>query len=238
MYFSSMKKIYTLAVLLVHATIFSQHKALTEDGKEVVLFENGTWKFINESDAKVLETIPTNQNVFEKSKTAGFLLKSKKLDVGIYFDPKKWKLAPQNISPHVEYFFTERNTADGYFGFMMTEKVQIATLKNLKELILENIKRNVDYFRLKESEYRTVNGLKVLFIRYAANTKGMDFEYAGNYYINSDGYTGVVGFSSQKVFEKSFSEIQELINGISISKKQEVTEVIEYTSPPPPMKPK
>ncbi|MBH1959720.1 MAG: hypothetical protein I8H68_06390 [Flavobacteriia bacterium] len=228
-----MKKIFTLAILLQSLTFIAQQRALTEDGKEVVLFDNGTWKFVNESDAKALETIVTNNNLFEKPKTASFLMKSKKLDVGVYFDPKKWKLATQNISPHVEYFFTDRANTEGLFGFMMTEKVQIATLKNLKELIIENVTRNVDFFRLKDSEYRTVNGMKVLFIRYAANTKGMDFEYAGNYYINSDGYAGVVGFSSQKMFEKSFGDIQELINGISITPKQEVSEVNEYTSPPP-----
>ena len=233
-----MKKIFTLAILLQSLTFIAQQKALTEDGKEVVLFDNGTWKFVNESDAKVLETIVTNNNVFEKTKTASFLMKSKKMDVGVYFDPKKWKLATQNISPHVEYFFAERNSNDGYFGFMITEKVQIATLKNLKDLIIENVNRNVDYFRLKESEYRTVNGVKVLYIRYAANTKGMDFEYAGNYYINSDGYAGVVGFSSRKMFENSFGAIQELINGISLVSKQEVSEANEYTSPPPLMKSK
>ena len=233
-----MKKIFTLAVLLQSLTFIAQQRALTEDGKEVVLFDNGTWKFVNESDAKVLETIVTNNNLFEKPKTASFLMKSKKLDVGVYFDPKKWKLATQNISPHVEYFFTDRGNTEGLFGFMMTEKVQIATLKNLKELIIENVNRNVDFFRLKESEYRTVNGMKVLYIRYAANTKGMDFEYAGNYYINSDGYAGVVGFSSQKMFENSFGAIQELINGISLVSKQEVLEANEYTSPPPPMKSK
>ncbi|UFK98034.1 hypothetical protein [Kaistella faecalis] len=233
-----MKKIFTLAVLLQSLTFIAQQRALTEDGKEVVLFDNGTWKFVNESDAKALETIITNNNLFEKSRNASFLMKSKKLDVGVYFDPKKWKLATQNISPHVEYFFTDRSNTEGSFGFMMTEKVQIATLKNLKELIIENVSRNVDFFRLKESEYRTVNGMKVLFIRYAANTKGMDFEYAGYYYINSDGYAGVVGFSSQKMFESNFDAIQELINGISLSPKQELSETIEYTSPPPPMKSK
>ena len=230
-----MKKIFTLAVLLQSVTFIAQQRALTEDGKEVVLFDNGTWKFVNESDAKALETTITNNNLFEKSRNASFLMKSKKIDVGVYFDPKKWKLATQKISPHVEYFFAERNSNDGYFGFMITEKVQIATLKNLKDLIIENVNRNVDYFRLKESEYRTVNGMKVLYIRYAANTKGMDFEYAGNYYINSDGYAGVVGFASQKVFEQSFGAVQELINGISVTPKEDVKETVEYKSPPPPM---
>ncbi|MGZ5189331.1 MAG: hypothetical protein ACXWB5_07855, partial [Kaistella sp.] len=127
-----MKNTFTLAVLFLSLNIFSQQKALTEDGKEVVLFDNGTWKFVNESDAKVLENIPTNENVFEKTKAASFLLRSKKIDVGIFFDPKKWKLATQNISPHVEYFFTERSGTEEHFAFVITEKVQIATLKNLK----------------------------------------------------------------------------------------------------------
>ena len=92
-----MKKIFTLAVLLQSLTFIAQQRALTEDGKEVVLFDNGTWKFVNESDAKVLETIVTNNNVFEKTKTASFLMKSKKMDVGVYFDPKNGNL-PHRIS--------------------------------------------------------------------------------------------------------------------------------------------
>lgn len=230
-----MKKIITLSVFLIPFLGFSQTKALTDEGKEVILFDNGTWKFVNESDSKTLETISNNPTIFEKHKDASFLFKSKKINVGLYINPKKWNVSTQNVSQNVEYFFTETDSSNSLYGFLMSEKIQIATLKNLKDIILESVQKRVDYFRLKESEYRTVNGLKVLYLRYAANIKGIDFEYAGNYYINDSGYCGIVGFCSQKDFEENFPKISEFLNGISLAQKQEITETIEYTSPPPPM---
>ena len=231
-----MKKIFILSIFLTNSFVFSQTKGLTDDGKEVVLFDNGTWKFVNESDAKTLETITTNDFLFKKSKDAGFLMRSKKLDMGIYYNPSKWKISSEKISPYVEYMFRSVEN-DQLFGMMITEKIQMPTLKNLKDILIMNVQRSADYFRLKESEYRTVNGLKVLYMRYMANSKGLDFEYIANYYINDSGYCGIVSFSAQSSFEKNLPQMEELINGISIAKKEEVIDVI-YSSPPPPMKPK
>jgi hypothetical protein len=42
----------------------------------------------------------------------------------------------------------------------VSESIEIPTLKNLKDLQVSLIEKRADYFKLKESEYRTVNGLK------------------------------------------------------------------------------
>ncbi|WP_234111312.1 MULTISPECIES: hypothetical protein [Chryseobacterium] len=233
-----MKKTTILITLLLNTLVISQTKAVTENGKEVVLFENGTWKFVNESDVKSLETIITNETIFEKSRDATFLIKSKKIDAGLYFNPIKWKIATNTNKalPYSEYIFTHQNNLNNVMALMSTENIPISTFRNLKELILSNIQKNADYFRLKDSEYRTVNGLKVLYLRYALNTKGIDFEYAGYYYMNDEGYTGVIGFTSQRDFEKYLPEILKLINGISKAERQEGNESLQYTSPPPPMR--
>jgi len=218
------------------AVCFSQIKGLTEDGKEVVLFENKTWKFVNESDATTLESITTNDKTFERDKSATFLIKSKKINSGVYFNPKEWKLSTQTSFPLVEYMFTQVDTDPQVVGFLLTEKVQIPTYKNLKDIVITNIQRTADYYRLKESEYRMVNGLKFLYLRYVANMKGMDFEYAVYYYLETDGYTAFTVFSSQKVFEKHFAKAQQLLNGL-VAVPLGTKEVI-YSSPPPPMQPK
>lgn len=231
-----MKKLVTLAIFCANIGVFSQIKALTEDGKEVILFENSTWRFVNESDSLAMETIGKNEGIFEKSKNSTFLLKSKRLDVGIYINPKKWKVSNKADSPYVEYVFSGTNIDNLTAGFLLTEKVQISSLKNLKDLILTNVQKNADYFRLKTSEYRTVNGLKVLYLRYIANVKGMDFEYAAQYYMDNEGYTGIGGFSPQKNFDSNSEQIQELLNGLWLTQKAEVSEKVEYSAPPPPMR--
>ena len=65
-----MKKLIILTIFLWAYNAEAQTKAITDEGKEVILFENGTWKFVNESDAKTLETITTNETAF--SKEAGY----------------------------------------------------------------------------------------------------------------------------------------------------------------------
>ena len=76
-------------------------------------------------------------------------------------------------------------------------------MKNLKELIVTSTKNRADYFRLKESEYRTVNGLKVLYLRYIANTKGIDFEYQMYAYLANGGYCSVSGYAYAKYFDQN-----------------------------------
>ena len=228
-----MKKIFLFAILFYSIPVFSQIKGLTEDGKEVVLFEDRTWKFMNESDDIALETIKLNSAIFEKDKKATFLIKSKKLNMGIYFNPKEWKVTSQSSSPYIEYMFNRINVEQQAIGFLLTEKIQIPTYKNLKDIVIANIQRNADYFRLKESEYRTVNGLKVLYLRYVANTKGLDFEYMVYYNLEDDGYAGVTVFSAEKEFEKYLPVFQQFLNGLVAVEKG--SEVIEYRSPPPPM---
>lgn len=229
-----MKRIFFFTIIFTNIFAFAQTKALTDDGKEVVLFDDGTWKFVNDSDSLSLITIKTNPTNFEKSKDATFLIKSKKFDIGLYFNPKKWEISAKTNSPFTEYLLRRTENENSLVGIMVTEKIAIPTLKSLKDVILAGLQSRVDYFRLKESEYRTVNGLKVLYLHYIANTKGLDFEYGSYYYLDEIGYCGIVSFSMQKDFENNFPKMQEFLNGITLTLKKEK---VEYSSPPPPMKP-
>ncbi|TXF75113.1 hypothetical protein [Chryseobacterium sp.] len=230
-----MKKILPLITLLVGFYGSAQVKGVTEDGNEVILFDNGTWKFVNESDAQTLEKIDENPAVFGRNTDQSILLKSSRLDAGIYYSPKKWEVSAQAVGSHIEYFLRDKNPDNPLFGFMTTEKLQIPDLKSLKNLMLEGIQKNVDYFRLKQSEYRTVNGLKVLYLRYAANVKGLDFEYGIYYYLTASGYCAVVFYCAQNEFVKNSVAAEQFLNGIVKTEKQKPIEII-YTSPPPPMR--
>jgi hypothetical protein len=177
-----------------------------------VRFENGTWKFTNDSDAKTLENIDTNPNAFVKDKSATFLMKSKGMNMGIYINPKEWVNYPTKINPAIEYTFLNKSADGEIVGMFTLEKLNIATLKNLKEVLISTIKSKSDYFKLITSEYRTVNNLKILYMRYKINTKGIDFEYEGYYYLNDDGYCGLISFTSQKNFDKEKSKMDSFIN--------------------------
>lgn len=233
-----MKKYLFLLLSVFSISIHSQIKALTEEGKEVVLFDNKTWKFINESDEKTLEEIKSNTQLFNKPTDATFLMKSKKMEIGIYFNPKKWKIINNGFSSaFIDYYFNNI-TDPSLFAIFGSENVPIQTLKNLKELVIAGVQRNADYFRLKESEYRTVNDIKVLHLKYSVNTKGIDFEYVGNYYLTPEGYGAITAYTFGNKFEERKTELENFINGITKtekSTKSDIVEEITYSNPPPPM---
>ncbi|RRQ46736.1 hypothetical protein [Chryseobacterium sp. SC28] len=226
-----MKKITIIFFALLYSFSSSQTKALTEDGKEVVLFDNKTWRFVNESDEKTMDEIITNNTIFNKSADATFLLKSQKLDSGIYFNPKQWKTVKADISPIAEYTFQDITSQS--YGVFVSEKAPIQTLKNLKNLIISNLQKRASFFRLISSEYRTLNGINVLFLEYIANIQGMDFHYMANYYLTEGGYTGVFSYTFENLFVSSKTKIESLINGLVKAERSKVKEVIEYTSPAP-----
>src|SRR6218665_351080 len=202
-----MKKTTTIFFLLIYSFSYSQVKALTEDGKEVVLFENKTWRFVNESDEKIVDEIVTNNTIFTKPTNATFLLKSQKLDAGIYFNPKQWKTVKADISPIAEYTFQDVSSQS--YGVFVSEKAPIQTLKNLKDLIISNVQKRASFFRFISSEYRTVNGIKVLFLEYTANFQGMDFHYLANYYLTENGYAGVFSYTFENLFVTSKTNIED-----------------------------
>lgn len=230
-----MKKLILTVASIISIGTSAQIKAVTDEGKEVVLFDNKTWKFVNESDEKTLETITTNENIFLKDKTATFLFKSKKVDAGIYINPKIWKRTSLFNNPLIEYTFANAET-ENLIGAFTTENVEVSSFKILKDLQISVIQKRADFFKLKESEYRTVNGLKVLYLRYIANSKGLDFEYEGYYYLTDGGYCSVMCYTFQKNFEKVKPKMDSFLNGLVETKKAETVEV--YETPPPPIQTK
>jgi hypothetical protein len=201
-------------------------KAISESGKEIVLFDDGTWRFAHDSDARTLETITTNPKSFSKSAELVKPAHSTKVNMVVYYDPAKWKAAPNRLH-NMEYFFTGQHNM---FGSLTTEKTQVPNLRIVKDLIVANVQQSVDYFRLKESEYRKVNGKTMLYMRYIANLRGLDFEYAGYYYITKMGFAMLVGYSMQNDFERNLPELQKFLNGFV-----EVDSPAEPLRPPPPI---
>jgi len=188
---------------------------------------------LNESDEKTLETISTNDQLFEKSKDATFLIRSQKIDAGLYFNPKAWRIIKDSQSSFLEYVFSNSSNPN-LFAIFSSENAPVQTLKNLKELVIAGVQKNVDYFRLKISEYRIVNDIKVLHLEYSANAKGLDFEYTGNYYLANEGYGSVIAYTFANKYEENKKTLDHFINGITKIDKSNVVDVIKVASPPPP----
>jgi len=195
--------------LMINSVCHAQIKAITETGEEVILYDDGTWKYTKKSDQKNKD-IKTNPQEFKKSKNSTFLLKSTKLNIGIWLNPKKWKFEKSIQNPDAEYELQLKG--EDLYGMVITEKIKIPLL-NLKNIAFENGRAAIPDLQIIKQEYRTINGLKVLMLKMEGSLQGINLTYYGYYFSNSNGTVQLLTYTSQDLVKEYFEDIEELLNG-------------------------
>jgi len=212
-----MKSIVLISFLATIAlTAKTQVKALTETGKQVILNDDGTWKYLEDSTADQgtisTDSIRVNTHKFSKTASANFLVKSNVFNVGVYIDPSKCIFTTHKdneVNP--EYRFNLKN--GNAYGILMTEKTQIE-LPYMPEIALVNAEKEASDARIVNKEYRMVNNKKVLMLQMRATIRSIKFVYLGYYYSNENGTAQFLTYTTQNNFEKSQSEMEALLNGL------------------------
>lgn len=211
------KLLLSILFFFVLANIHAQTKALTENGKEVILYQNGIWKYTSDSTDKNLDTnnldsITVNSKPFTKAASASFLVKSNVFNTGVYIDPAKWAFSTRKDNDvNIEYRF-ELKAGDGY-GIMLTEKTPIS-LETMRQIALINAQKAAYDARIIKAEYRTVNGKKILCLEMRGTIKTIKVVYYNYYYSNANGTIQLVSFSSEALFDKNKNELEYLLNGL------------------------
>jgi hypothetical protein len=206
-----MKKTFLLLISLFFVNLTqAQQKAVTETGEEVILYDDGTWKYQNEDQASEKE-IPTNPKKLKKDKKSTFLLKSSNLNIGVYLNPKIWSFKKATDNPEAEY---ELQLKGGdLYGMIISEKIEIP-LETLKSIALENGKVAAPDLKIVKEEYRTVNGLKVLLLQLNGTMQGIKFSYYGYYFSSPNGTVQFITYTSQNLLDSYKPESEKLLNGL------------------------
>ncbi len=206
-----MKKIAVVLISLFFVNVMqAQKKAVTETGEEVNLYDDGSWKYVNE-DQLLEKEISTNTINFKKDKESIFLLKSKKLNVGVWLNPKLWSFEKSTNNSDAEYSLHLKG-ADLY-GMIISEKIEIP-LETLKSLAVKNAMDAAPDMKIVKEEYRIVNGIKVLLLQMNGTMQGVKFTYYGYYFSNTNGSVQFVTYTSKKLFESYKPKMESLLNGI------------------------
>ncbi|MEP6468038.1 MAG: hypothetical protein ABJB05_17130 [Parafilimonas sp.] len=210
----------TCIFLIFSFTVNAQLKGIDENGKSVLLFSNGTWRYDVDSlssNTPATDSISINHSVFSKPSTANFLIKSNVLNVGVYFNTTKWSVKPHGANEsEPEYRFELKNN-DGY-ALLLTERTQI-DIAEMRDIALLNAQKAAPDAKIVNSEYRQVNGLKMLCLEITGSTRSIKFKYFGYYYSNENGTVQLVTFSSQNLFNELKSDLQDILNGLIEVKK-------------------
>jgi len=198
-------------ILFSFSTTRAQINAITETGDQVVLLPDGTWRYQDENAASADE-IPVNDKKFVKDESSTFLVKSKKLNIGIWIDPKKWLFSKGTDSDAHEFQFDMKG--EDLYGMIVSEKVQIP-IETLKGIALENARGVAPDIRIVREEYRNVNGLDVLMMQMDGTIQGMKFVYYGYYYSNEEGTIQFLTYTGKNLFDEYKEEIEIFLNGLT-----------------------
>lgn len=209
-----MKSIVTSLLILLSTICFAQITAITSNGDEVVLYDNGTWKYTNKEESQS-DVVAENKTLFVKSKDATFPLKSKTVNAVINIDPKKWSFKKGDDGAAAEYQL-QMKAGDAY-GMLITERIEIP-IESLKKIAFDNAKNVAPDIAVVKQEYRTVNGTKVFFMQMNGTIQGIKFSYLGYYYSSTAGTVQFLTYTSQNLLSDYESELMALLNGIEFIK--------------------
>jgi hypothetical protein len=204
------KFILTVLLVLSAGCIFAQTKAITETGDEVILNQDGTWKYVKET-VVTNRTIQVNDKQFSKDKNSTFLVKSKTINIGIWLNPKEWNFSKNTVNESAEFQFQKKD--EDLYGMLISEKMQIP-VETLKDIALENAKKAAPDIKVIKEEYRNVNGIKVLMMQLSGTMQGIKFVYYGYYYSNSNGTIQLVTYTGENLLDEYLDDIELFINGL------------------------
>jgi len=183
-------------------------RARTEGGREVVLFPDGTWKFADEAKAKE----PSDRR-HQKSIGAKTLFKPSRGSFGLWYDEKKWKMAPSQSEQGSRTGFNLLD-GDGY-AIVIAEGLAIP-LASLRQAAIGNAKAASKDAKVVFEESRTVNGTEVLFMQIDGTIQDIPFTYLGYYYGGKQGAIQVITYTGQSLVSKYKQEMEDFLNGLEV----------------------
>lgn len=215
-----MNKLILLSLFLFAFHISdAQINALTDSGRQVILFNNGTWKYVKEDTHEkrsTPDTIKLNPSKFSKSSGATFLVKSNKVNIGVYINPDKWTLKTHlENETNPEYRFNLKS--DEGFALLITEKTQFS-LASFGNIALKNAQKAAIDAKIINQEYRLVNDTKVLFLEITGTIQGIKFKYLGYYFSDEKGTIQLVTYGAETTVKESYAELEAFLNGFVVIK--------------------
>lgn len=197
--------------ILFPLLVLGQINAVTEDGYQIQVFEDGTWKYVD-STLNEKRFIKENDSLFKVPQNSTLNISSQVLDIHFMLDDKEWYYIPSPTSDVSEYSFNNK-TAEIY-GLVISEKASIP-LENLRNIALINARDNVENLKVIKEEFRTVNDLKVLYLCFEGEVEKLSLRYNNYYYSGEDGIVQFITYAQKDIAIDHTDRIFNLLNGFT-----------------------
>ncbi len=206
----------TLSFLPIALMAQSPLRATTEDGRLVLLHDDGTWEFAPadaQADTVVLKT------GFTRPASADKQVKTNVDAFSVWMESSKWIRSDKGKAPNRKEFLHSKGDS---YAILISERIGIP-ISTLREIVLQNARESATEVKVINEERRIVNGVEVLHIRMKVVIQGIPFTFAGYYFGGDEGSFQVIGYTSENLFPSYEKDIFDMLNGttITLSRKEE-----------------
>ncbi len=199
-------------ILWLPLLLGADQRARTEDGREVILRDDGTWVYADKP--KVDKKGAAKE--FKKDKKAVLQYKSKRGVFALYLPPDTWKKSATPQNPDAEVKFIHK---DGdMMAMVIAERIEIPAAA-LAKTAVDKIKSLDKDAKVIREEKRIVNGKEVLCLVISAKVHDISFIYYNYYYSGDEGSIQVVTWTGRNLFKEVKPELERFLNGFEIIKR-------------------
>ena len=198
-------RLATILISLSCMTLLSQERAVTDSGKTVLIYPDGTWK-----DAKT-NTAGTGKNGITRPKVSigkAAILKGR---ATIFYNPKKWKPKGDEEGGRTSFVHADGDAQ----AIVLTERIQMP-IENLEKVAIDNAKLAAPDTVITHRETKRVNGLDIVAIQMKGTIQGTRFCYYNYYYSCEKGVIQILTFTSQNLFNEYKPDFEDFLNGLTL----------------------
>ncbi|HET8633810.1 MAG TPA: hypothetical protein VFL88_06655 [Gemmatimonadales bacterium] len=189
-------------LLLTAAPLAAQIPATTADGRAVMLYDNGTWKY-----AAVADSAPARRSVASTSKID--ILQGK---AALYYDPSKWV---ETASDEPGRTMLTHVNGDG-MAMIVAERLSMP-LQTLRKIALDNARKASPDVRVISERQLTVGGRAMLEMEFSGTMDGIPFTYLGRYYTGKAGSIQMLTFTGSNLFPEYEPDFREILSGFEVT---------------------
>jgi len=221
-----MKLLFIFLAIMLASASFGQKKeigkAITTDGRRIILFDDGSWKYeLNPVPVGKGTAVPDtaedlfNKPIGDKYQKSPYNKKewrSNRTNFSVWFNPKKWKLNLMNNIPPTEASF---HFIDNVCN-ILTERLDIdmeTWIHNMKQFQ----KQNHPSLKIQVEEWRSVNGLNVYFIKWQTGDNRTNLQCYSYYSKSSTALVQMNVAAPASAAKDSEEEIFRLLNGLVLN---------------------
>ena len=181
---------------------YSSDKLIIENYHDDFLFGNS------------VDEITMDSLLYFTPRSANKSIKGKNDFYKLWYNDKGWKrIPPASINEEADITLQMRD--DDAYAMIIYEEMEI-DVEALADIALDNAIEAAPDTKILNKEYRIVNGNKVIHMELKGSISGVKFVYNSYYYSDENGAIQFISFTSQKLYEKLQSDMDDVLNGLMI----------------------